>query len=132
MKASCSVWSADLLALRNAIDSLTGHADEFHVDVMDGDVVPDILFGLDFVAAMRAATETPLDVHLMTRTTAGWIERSVEAGAARVAVHANLCHDVRTALRRIESLVPCRSWCSRWIPRLKRAPCRGACFDGSF
>ncbi|MGA7902259.1 MAG: hypothetical protein WCA06_06485 [Terrimicrobiaceae bacterium] len=104
MKASCSVWSADLMALRNAIDSLTGHADEFHVDVMDGNVVPDILFGLDFVAAMRAVTETPLDVHLMTHTTDDWIERSVEAGAARVAVHVNFCRDVRAALRRIESV----------------------------
>jgi ribulose-phosphate 3-epimerase len=104
MKASCSVWSADLLALRNAVDSLSGHADEFHVDVMDGNVVPDILFGLDFVAAIRAITETPLDVHLMTYTTAEWIERSVEAGAARVAVHAEFCRGVRAALRRIESL----------------------------
>jgi hypothetical protein len=31
--------------------------------------VPDILFGLDFVAAMRALTTTPLDGRLMTRTT---------------------------------------------------------------
>ena len=38
---------------------------------MDGNCVPDILFGLDFVAAIRAVTSTPLDVHLMTRTTAG-------------------------------------------------------------
>jgi ribulose-phosphate 3-epimerase len=104
MKASCSVWSANLLALRSAVDSLSGHADEFHVDVMDGNVVPDILFGLDFVAALRAITETPLDVHLMTRTTADWIERTVEAGAARVAVHADFCRDVRATLGRIESL----------------------------
>jgi pentose-5-phosphate-3-epimerase len=29
---------------------------------MDGNCVPDILFGLDFVAAIRAVTSTPLDV----------------------------------------------------------------------
>ena len=62
MKASCSLWSADLLALKSAIEALSGHADEFHLDVMDGDCVPDILFGLDFVAAIRAVTSTPLDV----------------------------------------------------------------------
>jgi ribulose-phosphate 3-epimerase len=90
--------------LRSAIDSLSGHADEFHVDVMDGNVVPDILFGLDFVAAMRTITDTPLDVHLMTATTVRWIERSVEAGASRVAVHAKFCCDVRAGLGRIRSL----------------------------
>jgi pentose-5-phosphate-3-epimerase len=47
MKASCSLWSADLLALKSAIDALSGHADEFHLDVVDGNCVPDILFGLD-------------------------------------------------------------------------------------
>ena len=104
MKASCSLWSADLLALRSAIDALSGRADEFHLDVMDGNCVPDILFGLDFVAAMRAVTTTPLDVHLMTHTTADWIERAVAAGATRLAIHAEFCADVEAALQRIEAL----------------------------
>ena len=104
MKASCSLWSADLLALKSAIEALSGHADEFHLDVMDGNCVPDILFGLDFVAAIRAVTSTPLDVHLMTRTTADWIERTVAAGAARLAIHADFCEDVKAALHQIEGL----------------------------
>ena len=82
MKASCSLWSADLLALRSAIQLLSGHADEFHIDVMDGICVPDILFGLDFVAAVRGTTDTPLDVHLMTRTDLGIVDRAVAAGAS--------------------------------------------------
>jgi ribulose-phosphate 3-epimerase len=104
MKASCSLWSADLLALKDAMNALSEHADEFHIDVMDGNCVPDILFGLDFVAAMRAVTATPLDVHLMTRTTAEWIGQAVAAGAARLAIHADFCEDVGAALRHIESL----------------------------
>jgi ribulose-phosphate 3-epimerase len=103
MKASCSLWSANLLALKDAMDALSGHADEFHVDVMDGNCVPDILFGLDFVAAMRSVTVTPLDVHLMTRTTAQLIEQAVAAGASRLAIHGDFCEDVRAALRHIES-----------------------------
>jgi ribulose-phosphate 3-epimerase len=103
MKASCSLWSADLLALRSAIELLSGHADEFHIDVMDGICVPDILFGLDFVAAMRGITDTPLDVHLMTRTDDGIVDRAVAAGAARLAIHAGYCANVRAALRHIEN-----------------------------
>jgi ribulose-phosphate 3-epimerase len=104
MKASCSLWSADLLALNAAIEILSGHADEFHLDLMDGNCVPDILFELDFVAAMRAVTSTPLDVHLMTRTTADWIERTVAAGATRLAIHADFCEDARGALEQIERM----------------------------
>jgi len=85
------------------MEALSGHADEFHIDVMDGNRVPDILFGLDFVAAMRSVTETPLDVHLMTHTTAEWIDRSVAAGAGRLAVHASFCKDVGAMLARIQS-----------------------------
>ncbi len=101
MKASCSLWSADLLALRDSVKFLSGYADEFHIDVMDGVCVPDILFGLDFVAALRGATETPLDVHLMTNTNVELVDRAIEAGAARLAVHASFCADVRVILRRI-------------------------------
>ncbi|HEY5952752.1 MAG TPA: hypothetical protein VIT18_00215 [Terrimicrobiaceae bacterium] len=101
MKASCSLWSADLLALKNSIEILSGCADEFHIDLMDGVCVPHVLFGLDFVAAMRRATETPLDVHLMTRTSVELVDRAVEAGAARLAVHASFCDDVCAILRRI-------------------------------
>ena len=104
MKASCSLWSADLLALRSAIQLLSGHADEFHIDVMDGICVPDILFGLDFVAAMRGTTDTPLDVHLMTRTDVGIVERAVAAGASRLAIHSSSCANVRGVLRHIENL----------------------------
>jgi len=104
MKASCSLWSADLLALRSAIQLLSGHADEFHIDVMDGICVPDILFGLDFVAAVRGTTDTPLDVHLMTRTDVGIVDRAVAAGASRLAIHSSFCADVRGVLRHIENL----------------------------
>ena len=37
MKASCSLWSANLLALKTGIEALSEHADEFHLDVMDGE-----------------------------------------------------------------------------------------------
>lgn len=80
MKAPRLLWPANLPALNRAIDAPSGHADEFHLDVMDGNGVPEIRFGLDFVAAIRAVTPSPLDVHLMTCTTAEWIEGAVAAG----------------------------------------------------
>src|SRR4028119_383195 len=54
MKAAVSLWSADLLEVGAALDRLTGVADAFHVDVMDGHFAPDLLFGLGCVGGARA------------------------------------------------------------------------------
>ncbi|MEI3078452.1 MAG: hypothetical protein V8T00_03825 [Oscillospiraceae bacterium] len=37
----------------------------FHIDVMDGEFVPNITIGIPVVAAIRKITELPLDVHWM-------------------------------------------------------------------
>ena len=40
-------------------------ADWFHLDIMDGDFVPNISFGMPIVKTIRKMTKKPLDVHLM-------------------------------------------------------------------
>ncbi len=45
MLAYVSLWSADLLALGEAVDRLGEVADGFHLDVFDGHNVPELLFG---------------------------------------------------------------------------------------
>src|SRR3954462_1820326 len=64
VQAYVSLWSADLLDVGRAMDSVAGTADGFHLDVFDGHNVDDLLFGPDFVAAVRRRTTLPLDVHL--------------------------------------------------------------------
>jgi ribulose-phosphate 3-epimerase len=39
--------------------------DWLHVDVMDAHFVPNLTFGPDFITAMHARTDMPLDIHLM-------------------------------------------------------------------
>ena len=38
---------------------------DLHVDVMDAHFVPNLTFGVDFIAAMHRVTKLPLDIHLM-------------------------------------------------------------------
>ena len=64
MQAYVSLWSADLLDVGRAIDLVAPVADGFHLDVFDGHNVDELLFGPDFVAAVRKRTNLPLDVHL--------------------------------------------------------------------
>jgi ribulose-phosphate 3-epimerase len=101
MQAYVSLWSADLLALGNAIDAVAPVADGLHLDVFDGHNVPELLFGPDLVAAVRARTTLPIDVHLNVTDPDYWADRCLAAGADMVTVQASACPDVRSTLRRI-------------------------------
>jgi ribulose-phosphate 3-epimerase len=103
MKAYASLWSADLLALGEAFDLVDALVDGYHLDIMDGVCVPDLLFGLDFVAALRRRTKKILDVHLMLTNTDAWIDRYARAGSNLLTVHRRFCDDVAITLDQIRS-----------------------------
>ena len=66
MKIAPSILSADFANLQTDIERVEkGGADYIHVDVMDGQFVPNITFGSNVVQAIRPVTKLPLDVHLM-------------------------------------------------------------------
>ncbi len=63
---SVSVMCSDLMNLGADIDLLKQYGvDWLHVDVMDAHFVPNLTFGPDFITAMHARTDMPLDIHLM-------------------------------------------------------------------
>jgi ribulose-phosphate 3-epimerase len=71
----------DLAALeRGGIDSL-------HCDVMDGHFVPNLAMSIEVIARVRAATVTPIDVHLMVEEPERWVEPLAAARVDRVSVH---------------------------------------------
>ena len=64
-----------------------GGADWLHLDVMDGAFVPNITFGVPVVAAVRAHTRLPLDVHLMIERPELYVADFCRAGADLITVH---------------------------------------------
>jgi ribulose-phosphate 3-epimerase len=101
MKISASLWSADLLELGTAVDLVGPRVDGLHLDVMDGLCVPNLLFGPDFISALRARTRACLDVHVMVSDTDGWVERFAKSGSDIITVHRTLCSNVRATLSKI-------------------------------
>ena len=90
VKLAPSLLNADFSDLRKAISFIEGTADVIHLDVMDGNFVPNITFGPLVVKAVRAVTELPLDVHLMIAHPAEYVEDFVRAGADWISFHAEV------------------------------------------
>ena len=97
-----SILAADFLRLGEQIaEAEAAGADFVHVDVMDGRFVPNISVGLPVIAAVRAATKLPVDVHLMIVEPDRWVSRVVEAGADLVSVHVEADPNLHRTLRAI-------------------------------
>jgi ribulose-phosphate 3-epimerase len=83
-----SVLSADLGRLAEQVRMLeAGGADWIHVDVMDGQFVPNLTFGAPLIKALGRITDLPLDVHLMVLEPERYIEPFVKAGASLFTFH---------------------------------------------
>jgi ribulose-phosphate 3-epimerase len=82
-----SILSADFARLGEELARISS-ADAVHVDVMDNHFVPNLTLGLPVVQAIRAATDLPLDIHLMIEDADRWAPQYAEAGAESVTFHA--------------------------------------------
>ena len=86
IKIAPSILSADFTRLGASLDSVSS-ADLIHFDVMDGNFVPNISFGLPVLKAVRKYTDAFLDVHLMIEKPDRFIEDFAAAGADLISVH---------------------------------------------
>ncbi|MCB1178638.1 MAG: ribulose-phosphate 3-epimerase, partial [Leptospiraceae bacterium] len=66
MKISASILATPITGLSNLLPNLKGNdIDYIHMDVMDGNFVPQISFGEAITGEVKKLTHVPLDVHLM-------------------------------------------------------------------
>ena len=101
---SPSILTADFARLEQECKALEKcGADWIHCDVMDGNFVPNLTFGMPVIKSIRKCVVLPLDVHLMIDRPERYVAQFAEAGANIITIHAEASDNVADCLKLIRA-----------------------------
>lgn len=75
-----------------------------HIDVMDGNFVPNISIGQPFIKSLRKISNMQFDVHLMVDKPERYIQDFKACGADILTIHVEACTHLHRALTQIKEL----------------------------
>ena len=78
-------------------------ANYIHLDVMDGDFVPNLTFGPKFISDIRKYTNKTFDVHLMINRVDKFLQNYIDAGSDIITFHIEIDEDIKSNLQYIKS-----------------------------
>lgn len=99
---SPSILSADFGTLRDDLRVLEEAGTKYlHFDMMDGDFVPNISFGMPVIQSVRKDNHCFFDVHMMVSEPGRYIDAVADAGADGITVHQEACTHLDRTLQQI-------------------------------
>lgn len=99
---SPSILSADFGTLRDDLRVLEEVGTKYlHFDMMDGDFVPNISFGMPVIQSVRKDNHCFFDVHMMVSEPGRYIDAVADAGADGITVHQEACTHLDRTLQQI-------------------------------
>lgn len=102
-KIAPSILAADYAQFGAELQRIDETASEYvHIDIMDGQFVPNISFGADVVASMRKHSKLVFDVHLMVVNPERYVDAYAQAGADIMTIHAESTLHIHGALQKIK------------------------------
>jgi len=78
-------------------------AEYIHFDVMDGDFVPNLTFGPQFISNVRSFSKKKFDVHLMINRVGKFLDDYIKAGADIITFHLEIDEDVNELITKIKN-----------------------------
>ncbi|WP_394922320.1 ribulose-phosphate 3-epimerase [uncultured Robinsoniella sp.] len=97
-----SILAADFNNLGSGLELIDKAGAQYvHIDVMDGQFVPSISFGMPVIQSIRSATKRVFDVHLMIMDPERYIDDFAACGADIITVHAESCRHLDRVIGQI-------------------------------
>jgi len=99
-----SILNADYARLGDEVRNVVAAgADWLHLDVMDGQFVPNLTFGMGLIKSLRPHTTVPFDAHLMIHNPDALIPAFVDAGVDYISIHPETTPDTAKTIALIKS-----------------------------
>ena len=100
---SPSILGGSFSNMEKIISSLDqSEAEYIHFDVMDGDFVPNLTFGPQFISNLRNQTKKVFDVHLMINRVGKFLDDYIKAGSDIITFHIEIEENLKELISKIK------------------------------
>ncbi|TXT19362.1 MAG: ribulose-phosphate 3-epimerase [Erysipelotrichaceae bacterium] len=97
-----SIASSNLINVQRELERIGDDYESLHIDIEDGNFIPNITFGLSMIRALRSATSKPFSVHLMVSDPAKYLDDLFNLNCSHIFIHVESSQYLREMLFKIK------------------------------